>query len=113
MSFPKIELDMGLIIPSMTIEEMALTHPNAYVAIADNLIQFSKLPVLYNQFEMFYVKYQYTVWSSLDARIAGKLPLTGGTGSFMISQANLIQNVYSMIYGHLKQLFPEGVDHFN
>lgn len=104
---------MGLIIPDISIEEMEFSFSNGYVAVADNLIQFSKLPVSYNQFEKFYVKYQYNVWSSLNARIAGKLPLTSGTGSFMVSQTTLIQNVYDMVYAHLKTIFPQGIDHFN
>lgn len=98
---------MGIIVPDLVMADTDLALASAYIAISKNSV------VLNPKDDAIEVVTSFNIWSSHEARLAGKRPLLAfaTTISFSWAQpAGTLADIYAAAYDVIKARYPGYID---
>ncbi len=97
---------MGIEVPDFVFDSTGVTLPMAYIALARNSLSLAPQgPWEYRLLT------RYNVWSSFEAREAGKYPVDERVLEFVTPpQTQSLVDVYQLAYEELKRMYPTYID---
>lgn len=97
---------MGIEVPDFEFASTGVTLPLVYMALSRNMLNLDpRGPWQYRLFT------HYNIWSSYEAREAGKTPVETRILDFLTPpQTTTLAEVYTLAYDQLKVLYPNYID---